>query len=116
MYDLKEVFDKTRSKSEQTTFKEFFDKKQSKSEQTTKLANSLMTTITTFTTFSPFLNLSLSKKEKFCTEVSELVHSDDFLDEFSKVIDKPKDNESEDEFVDRAKRSMKSLLMKKLSK
>jgi len=94
-------------------FKIYFNKKLSKSEHTKMVAGLLMPAITTLSSFS---SSSLSKKEKFCTEVSQFVHSDDFLDEFSKDIGKPKDNESEDEFVERAKKTMKSLFMKKLSK
>ncbi|MGB4497268.1 MAG: hypothetical protein WBI40_01095 [Methylococcaceae bacterium] len=56
------------------------------------------------------------KTLKFAEKVSELAHSDDFLNEFSDDIGLPKDNESEDDFVERAKSTMKTLLMKKLSK
>jgi hypothetical protein len=59
---------------------------------------------------------SNSEREKFATKVSEFVLSDAFLNEFSGDVGLPKENESEDKFVERAKSTMRTLLMKKLSK
>ncbi|MEI7340463.1 hypothetical protein WCT87_03080 [Pectobacterium brasiliense] len=54
------------------------------------------------------------KAEKFTDQAVELITQDDFLDELETSIGLPKDNETEDEFVTRAKSRMKQLLSKKL--
>lgn len=59
---------------------------------------------------------SNSEREKFAAKVSEFAFSDAFLNEFSDDVGLPKENESEDKFVERAKSTMRTLLMKKLSK
>ncbi|MDQ7091696.1 MAG: hypothetical protein Q9M50_13850 [Methylococcales bacterium] len=53
-------------------------------------------------------------KEKFANEVSSLAHSEGFIEEFSSIIKEPKKGETEDEFVNRAKKSMRKLLSEKL--
>lgn len=77
----------------------------SRKEVATTISNSLIGSL-----------FSNSEREKFAAKVSEFAHSDDFLNEVSDDIGLPKDNESEDEFVERAKSTMRTLLMKKLSK
>ena len=62
------------------------------------------------------LPISNSDIKSFGEYVSQRVHSDDFLDELSANIGTPKDNESRDEFIDRAKDTMKNLLRAKLFK
>lgn len=53
--------------------------------------------------------------EKFSTQVGDLVGSDEFVTELSAKIDVPLPNESEDDFVKRAKESMKQLMRAKLA-
>lgn len=60
--------------------------------------------------------ISNSDIKSFGEYVSQRIHSDDFLDELSANIGTPKDNESRDEFIDRAKDTMKNLLREKLFK
>jgi hypothetical protein len=59
-------------------------------------------------------SFSKSEKEKFANEASSLAHSEDFIQEFSSIIKEPRKEETEDEFVNRAKASMRELLSKKL--
>lgn len=58
--------------------------------------------------------LSSSDKEKFSNDVAKLAHSDETLCELSDNIGEPLENESEDEFVNRAKSVLDNLLRKKL--
>lgn len=59
-------------------------------------------------------NLSTDEKTKFSNQAVELVTQDEFLDELEAKIGDPKVNESEDEFVSRAKDKMRELLKSKL--
>ena len=52
--------------------------------------------------------------ESFSHNVSELVHGEKFVDEFSNKIGIPKESETEDEFVERAKKIMKEMIREKL--
>lgn len=111
-----------------TNFKDFFNSMESKntalaqnegskSAVTTAISNILSIGLVT-NSINGLLSNSNKKEmaaEKFSNDVSELVHSDEFLDEFSEKVGVPKKNESEDEFVNRAKETMRALLKKKLS-
>jgi hypothetical protein len=59
------------------------------------------------------ISLSNSEKTKFQQEVGNHVISEDFITELSARINLPKAHESEDEFVARAKQSMRYLLKEK---
>ncbi len=59
---------------------------------------------------------SVSERNKFSAELSKLVCEEGFITELSDGIGKPKDNESEDEFVSRAKVILSNLLDNRLSK
>lgn len=59
---------------------------------------------------------SNNKEEQFSEELSQLVYSDNFLDELSDKIGQPTEAETEDEFVNRAKTTMRQMLKNKLSK
>ncbi|MDG0795657.1 hypothetical protein [Pectobacterium punjabense] len=54
------------------------------------------------------------KAEKFTEQAVKLITQDDFLDELETSIGLPRESETEDEFVSRAKSRMKALLTKKL--
>ena len=58
--------------------------------------------------------MSLKQKEEFSTKVSSLAYSNEFIEELSSQIGKPQPDETEDEFVERAKSTMKKLLSQKL--
>ena len=58
--------------------------------------------------------LNFSNKEKFSVELAQIVRSDDFIESLSEKIGQPQANETEDDFVKRAKNSMRSLLIKRL--
>jgi hypothetical protein len=60
--------------------------------------------------------LPVNQRNKFSSVLSKLVQEDSFIDELSDSIGKPKENESEDEFVERAKDALRYLLDRKLSK
>jgi len=79
----------------------------STTELATKISGSLI---------SAPIGLSNSESEKFGSEVTKLAHSDEVLNELSKEIGKPKEVETEDEFVERAKSSLANILRNKLLK
>jgi len=60
------------------------------------------------------LNISNFDRVKFGNEVVALANSDEVLNEWSQSIGDPKETESEDEFVDRAKSTLASILKRKL--
>lgn len=55
-----------------------------------------------------------NSREKFAEKVSSLSHSDEFISELSEDIGSPMDAETEDQFVERAKKAVAELLRKKL--
>lgn len=59
-------------------------------------------------------NLSLSASRKFGDEVVALAYSKEALIELSDEIGDPKEKESEDEFVERAKSTFADILRRKL--
>lgn len=56
-----------------------------------------------------------SKAEKFGQEVAKLAGSEDVMSELSEEVGAPLSNESEEEFVARAKKSFKKILMTKMA-
>ncbi|ENM3915630.1 hypothetical protein DLR66_18155 [Vibrio paracholerae] len=56
-----------------------------------------------------------SKADKFAEEVTKLASSDEVISKLSNDVGVPFPNESEDEFVSRAKKSFKKILMTKLA-
>ncbi len=58
--------------------------------------------------------LAISQINEFSEKVSQLVHSESFIQNLSDSIGKPQPNESEGQFVERAKSIMKKLLMAKM--
>lgn len=62
------------------------------------------------------IKMSSGDAGKFSEKVTELAYSEKFLNEFSNEIGSPKEGESENEFVKRAKNKMANLLRAKLGK
>ncbi|HEY8329674.1 MAG TPA: hypothetical protein VIO59_14655 [Rhodanobacter sp.] len=62
------------------------------------------------------LHMPSDKVGAFSQQVSELATSDDVINELSDALGAPKPNETEDEFVARAKATMTRILKQKLSK
>ncbi|NWL17555.1 hypothetical protein FHG08_18055 [Pseudoalteromonas sp. Scap03] len=62
------------------------------------------------------LSISSNDREKFSSEVVQVANSDEVLAELSESIGDPKKNESEDEFVERAKSTLAKILKNKLMK
>lgn len=58
--------------------------------------------------------LGKSKASEFASEVRALVSNEEFVAQLSEDIGEPKEFETEDEFVNRAKQMMKNLLKAKL--
>ncbi|MEV3814267.1 hypothetical protein [Aeromonas allosaccharophila] len=71
-----------------------------------KISNCLVTAKTT--------SLSSSDSEKFGHEVVKVAHSDEVISELSREIGKPKESETENEFVNRGKLALANILRKKL--
>jgi hypothetical protein len=63
---------------------------------------------------SKALELSTPEVQEFATTVSKLACDGKFINEFSEHLGTPSEDESEDEFVERAKSTMRYLLRKKL--
>ncbi len=99
------------------SFKQYLElsKKMLPSPAESEVSTAIVISIKNEISLSKSSTISNSKKEKFSNEVNHLVNSDEFLDNLSDEIGTPKQSESEDEFVFRAKETMKSLLRKRLS-
>lgn len=65
---------------------------------------------------SPLVQLSSTEASRFGHKVSELAMSAEVVTELSDEIGVPTSHETEDEFVERAKLTMKRILKRKLSK
>lgn len=55
------------------------------------------------------------EKEKFSQEVSALVRNPEFLSELGNRVDKPLEEESEDEFVERSSDQLRKMLYEKFN-
>ncbi|MEJ2795762.1 hypothetical protein WAE56_20355 [Iodobacter sp. LRB] len=62
------------------------------------------------------LTISSGDRENFSSEVVKVANSDEVLTELSQSIGEPKEKESEDEFVERAKSALAKILKQKLIK
>ncbi|AUH00869.1 hypothetical protein CWC46_14260 [Prodigiosinella confusarubida] len=69
---------------------------------------------TELVTSSLFSGSDSSKREKFAEQAAQIVTEEKFLDELEESIGKPHQNESENAFVNRAKRRMREMLRAKL--
>ncbi|BBM83360.1 hypothetical protein [Candidatus Uabimicrobium amorphum] len=85
---------------------------QNASIQTTSLQTS---TATLSLDIHNILGTKGNQEKKFSDDISKTIHSKQFMDELSKKIDIPKENESEEEFIERAGEAMKSLLYEKFN-
>ena len=102
-----------------STFKEFIQNKNS--ENKSLLGSKSFNQIDLMRGISSNLILSKvlvgqSEEDKFSSEVAEIVAGNEFISELSDKIGKPKINESENEFVDRAKNLLRELLKSKVLK
>lgn len=61
-------------------------------------------------------SITKSDAEKFSNEAIQIAGSDEVIDKLSNKVGRPLENESEDEFVDRAKSALKEILKEKLFK
>ena len=62
------------------------------------------------------ISLSRSDRDKFSSEVAQLASSDEVMSELSDSLGKPRECETENEFVDRAKSLFTNILKRKLTK
>lgn len=60
--------------------------------------------------------VTTKEAQQFSNELSEIVHSENFIDELSASLPDPKLAGSKEEYVAKAKAEMKALLVKKLAK
>lgn len=98
-------------------FKKFFEKvkKQDGNSLMVPSSEALTNKVNAVLSVSPSIVLSKNDAQEFSEKVTSLAVSSDVIDEFSSKIGLPKNNESEDEFVNRAKLALKDILKKKLS-
>lgn len=88
--------------------KELIDKRPS----TDLIASSIMNELAA----TSFIGLSSSEKGRFSSEVARLASSNEVLTELSDSLGRPREDESENEFVERAKTTFASILRYKLMK
>lgn len=65
---------------------------------------------------SSLINISNNEATDFSRKISELATSNDVITELSDEIGMPRNHETEDQFVDRAKSTLTRILKRKLSK
>jgi len=82
-------------------------------ELTTRISSILAVSVPSIFSVS---SISNAEREKFSEEVVKAANSDDVLTELSQEIGEPKETESEDEFVERAKTTFATILKRKLMK
>lgn len=95
-------------------FKDFINQPSSDDKTIALVAENLKNLISTNINLTKSFSAKDNKKDVFISRISSIIKSDDFLNEFSDKIDKPQIGEKEDEFVLRAKNSMREILNKKL--
>jgi hypothetical protein len=78
--------------------------------------NALEKDIVNQLTASPIVRISNTEASVFSNKVSELTISAEVINELSDKVGAPMDHETEDEFVDRAKLTLKNILKIKLSR
>lgn len=54
------------------------------------------------------------ERDRFISEVAKLAHSEKIITSLSEEVGQPKENESEDEFVNRAKSTLANLLWREI--
>ena len=54
------------------------------------------------------------ERDRFISEVANLAHSEKIITSLSEEVGQPKENESEDEFVNRAKSTLANLLWREI--
>jgi len=84
----------------------------------TATQNTLILGVTAITTGALSLlggNSKQAQAEKFSNEVSNYVTSDEVISELSDNVGAPKQDESEDEFVERASTALREILKKKFN-
>lgn len=101
-----------------TTLKDYLEKE--KAARNTSLAlpssNTLENVIAKELIASPLVKISNTEASDLSNKVSELATSVEVINELSDEIGVPKNYETEDEFVERAKATLTKILKRKLSK
>ena len=99
-------------------FNEFLQtaKKQENYSLATPSSNLIADVITKELTTSPLAHLSNTKASEFSRKISELATSDEVINDLSNELGLPDNNETEDEFIFRAKLTFSKILKNKLSK
>lgn len=98
-----------------SNFKDFVKSRTGQKMISSSLAQGLITQISG-TLATTGLSISINDREKFSSEVVQVANSDEVLTELSESIGDPKENESEDDFVQRAKSTLAKILKNKLMK
>ena len=98
------------------SFKNFINKENNKLIKLKPSSSEIESVISNKLSVLSIINLSDSEKDKFSKKVANLASSEEVLIELSETIGTPNKEETEDEFVNRAKSTMASILRKKLLK
>lgn len=107
------------------SFKKFLNKKNKDSTSISSSSKIISSTPEYLSTLKSISNIALlstiksitkSEAEKFSQEAIQIAESDEVMDDLSNQVGRPLEGESEDEFVDRAKSTLKRILKEKLFK
>lgn len=98
-----------------SNFKDFVKSGQKKLITNVSSSQELRTRISSSLT-SATLSISSSDSDRFGNEVVKMANSDEVLTELSQSIGDPMEMENEDEFVERAKSALATILKRKLMK
>lgn len=99
-------------------FNEFLQtaKKQENYSLAAPSSNLIADVITKELTTSPLVHLSSTKASEFSRKISEFATNDEVINDLSNELGLPDNNETEDEFIFRAKLTFSKILKNKLSK
>ncbi len=103
-----------------TTFKEFYQQSQKFETTPTEFNLPATTAANIQAVLSPMIGISslfsnTNKVEEFSKEVANYATSDDLISSLSEKIGKPKENETEQEFVERASHILREILKKRFN-
>lgn len=104
------------------TLKEFLDSNKKSTSLTLlpgpKLAATIQSSLVSFEANQKhqLVNNNKEASKDFSNKLSNLIQSDEFMQQLSDKVGQPLKTESENEFVDRAKNTMRKIILSKLEK
>ena len=99
-----------------SSFNDFFKSQKQRNALALKNSESLVLNEISIAKSAGLVSFTSSDSHKLSKKITEVAHSEEFINSLSNEIGVPKPKESEDEFVSRAKSAMKKLLLDKFGK